>query len=87
MSFSEGWLDRRGGRAYRPAYDRWPYARQINYERGRKLAAVAQCSGTINKIRVFAADACARLIGKGRIGWARHELRNQLTRRGSRATK
>jgi hypothetical protein len=42
-----GWTDYRAGKAFDADYDRWTTAHQINYENGRRLAAVVAAGGPV----------------------------------------
>ena len=42
-----GWTDYRAGLGFPADYDTWPESRQLNYENGRRLAAVVAAGGPV----------------------------------------
>ena len=43
----KGWTDFRGGLGFPKDYDTWPQPQQVNYEIGRRCAAIASTGGKV----------------------------------------
>ena len=48
-ALQRGWTDYANGRGFPEAYDTWPQHEQVNYENGRRLAALISTSGAVPK--------------------------------------